>query len=166
MRIRILREQYCAKCKIKAPRSTGVRLLLETVEKPPQRVLDFGCSTWRNSKYLENLGAFVVRVDASPNTRPDIVAYPTHMPIRQKAFDTVLFTHIFMFLQSKQEWPQVASELVRISKGYVIVETYRVKHKEALTYEPKEIENLFRDNHIKILRKYIRQDLQIFVIST
>jgi hypothetical protein len=88
------------------------------------------------------------------------------MPIRQKAFDTVLFTHIFMFLQSKQEWPQVVSELVRISKGYVIVETYRVKHKEALTYEPKEIENLFRKSHIKILRKYIRQDLQVFVIST
>jgi hypothetical protein len=71
-----------------------------------------------------------------------------------------------MFLQSKQEWPQVANELVRISKGYVIVETYRVKHKESLTYEPKEIENLFKNNHIKILRKYIRQDLQVFVIST
>jgi tellurite methyltransferase len=166
MRIRILREQYCARCKIKAPRSTGVRLLLETVGKPPQRVLDFGCSTWRNSKYLENLGAFVVRVDALPNTRPDIVAYPTYMPIRQSAFDTVLFTHIFMFLQSKQEWPQVASELVRISKGHIIVEAYRVRHKEALTYEPKEIENLFKNNNIKILRKYMRQDLQILIIST
>jgi len=161
MRIKILREEYCARCKIKAFRSTGVKLLLQSVKEPPRRVLDFGCSTWRNSKYLEDLGAYVVKADAFPDSKPDIIAYPAYMPVRDSVFDVVLFTHIFMFLESKRDWPTVAEELKRITRKYIVVETYRVKNRNALEYSPEEVENLFTD--LVKIKRHARRDMQNYV---
>jgi len=161
MRIEVLRKEYCAKCRIKAPRSTGVGLLLRVANGSTWRVLDYGCSNWRNSKFLEGVGSTSVRVDAIPDTRPDVVAYPTHMPFRDSSFDVVLFTHIFMFLEEKSEWPRAASELARISRRYLVVETYRVKHVSALKFEPREIEELFAELVIK--KRHVRRDLQVYV---
>lgn len=140
-----------------------MKLLLQAAREPLRRVIDFGCSTWRNSKFLENLGAYVVRVDAVPDSKPDIVAYPTHMPIRDGAFDAVLFTHIFMFLEDKKEWPVVAEELKRVTKKYLVVETYRVKNRNALSYSPKEVEELFTD--LTSIKKHVRRDMQNYVFT-
>ncbi|MEM4438738.1 MAG: methyltransferase domain-containing protein [Pyrobaculum sp.] len=129
----------------------------------PKRVMDFGCSNWRNSKFLESLGAYVVRVDALPETRPDVVAYPTHLPFRDGALDAVLFTHIFMFLNDKSEWQAVAEELKRIAKEYLVIETYAVKHKDALKFQPREIESLF--SQLVSRKRYVRRDLQVFIYT-
>lgn len=117
---------------------------MELVKSPSGlRVMDFGCSNWRNSAYLESLGAHAVRIDAVAYTRPDVVAYPTHLPFRDRAFDAALFTHIFMFLEDKAHWPAAAAELRRVSRRYVVVETYAVKNPAALRYDPAEVERLF-----------------------
>lgn len=163
MRINILREKYCKKCPIvkRSKRSTGVKFLLEITNVENLRVLDYGCSNWRNTTYLESLGATSLKIDATPHTKPDIVAYPTHMPIRDKAVDITLFTHIFMFLEDKAHWPTAAQELQRITKRYIVVETYTVKNSAALKYQPEEIIKLFYN----IKKKYVRKDLQVFIIS-
>lgn len=164
MRIDVLRREYCAGCKIarRSPRSTGVRLFLERAGSPAGlRVLDFGCSNWRNSAYLESLGASSVRVDAVPYTRPDVVAYPTHLPFRDRAFDVALFTHIFMFLEDKSHWAPAAAELRRISRRYLVVETYAVKNPAALKYSPEEVEALFG----RPARRVVRPDLQVYVFE-
>jgi len=126
------------------------------------KVLDFGCSNWRNSSYLEELGAASVRVDALASTRPEVVAYPTLLPFRDKAFDIVLFTHIFMFLEDKGEWKTAADELMRVSRGFIVVETYAVKHPQALKYTPEEVVQLFNAP----VRKNVRRDLQVFIFQS
>jgi SAM-dependent methyltransferase len=163
MRIKILRDHYCARCPIvkRSPRSTGVKLLLSVTDVRSKRVLDFGCGNWRNSKYLESLGAYVVKMDAIPDTKPDVVAYPTHLPFRDKAFDVVLYTHILMFLNSKKEWLTVLDEPRRISRGYLVVETYRVSHKEALKYTVEELNQMLAKYNI--IKRHLRPDLQVFV---
>lgn len=91
-------------------------------------MIDYGCSTWRNSKYLANkYGSFTVRVDAIMDTRPNVVAYPTRLPFRDGVADVVLFTHILMFMNSKDEWQETIGELKRVSKRYIVLETYHVK---------------------------------------
>lgn len=164
VRIDVLRREYCANCHIakRSPRSTGVRLFLERVKSPSGlRVMDFGCSNWRNSAYLESLGAYVVRVDAVVYTRPNVVAYPTHLPFRGRAFDVVLFTHIFMFLEDKAHWPAAAAELRRVSRRYIVVETYAVKNPVALRYRPEEVEALFG----RAARRIVRPDLQVYLFD-
>lgn len=162
MRIRILREKYCNKCNIvkRSKRSTGVKLLLQSIPTAASlKVIDYGCSNWRNSKYLEQLGAATIRVDAIPQTKPDVVAYPTHLPFRDNAADVVLFTHIFMFLEDKTHWHTTATELKRVARKYVVVETYAVKHPQAIKYTPTEITNLFNNT----TKRHIRKDLQALV---
>lgn len=166
MRIKILRDYYCSRCPIvkRSPRSTGVKMLLQVTKRPPERVLDFGCTNWRNAKYLESLGAWVVRVDALPDTRPDVVAYTTHMPFRDKSFNAVLLTHILMFLESKDDWEPTLRELIRISREYIVIETYRVKHKDAILYTIEDLMNLLKS--LTIVRRNVRNDMQNFVIRT
>jgi Methyltransferase domain. len=144
----------------RSPRSTGVKLLLGVTDVRSKRVLDFGCGNWRNSKYLESLGAYAVRMDAIPDTKPDVVAYPTHLPFRDKAFDVVLYTHVLMFLNSKKEWLAVLDEPRRISRGYLVVETYRVSHKEALKYTVEELNQMLAKYNIT--KRHLRPDLQVF----
>lgn len=162
LRIDILRREYCSHCRIsrKSPRSTGVKLLLSIHR--PMRVLDYGCSTWRNSAYLESLGAWSVRVDAVPYTKPDVIAYPTYLPFKNGAFDTVLLTHILMFLEKKEDWAKALQEAIRVSKQYVVLETYRVKHKDAIQYTLEDILKLVEG--LRIVRRNLRQDLQNLVI--
>jgi len=99
MRTRILREYYCTRCSIvkRRPRSTGVKLLLGVTKIEGKRALDFRCSNWRNSKYLEAQGAYVVRMDTTPDTKPNIVEYPTYIPFRDKVFNIAPYTHTHVF---------------------------------------------------------------------
>ncbi len=165
MRIRVLRQHYCAKCPIvkRSPRSTGVKMLLEATKNPPKRVLDFGCSNWRNSTYLEKIGAWAVRMDSIPDTKPDVVAYPTHMPFRDRSFDAVLLTHILMFLEDKIHWPVALEEAARVARSHIVVETYKVKHPLALDYGVDEL--ITQLAKWKIVRRNVRRDMQNFVIS-
>lgn len=165
MRIRILREHYCADCRIvrRSPRSTGVKLLLSVADAAGMSVLDFGCSNWRNSAYLESLGARAVRMDAIPDTRPDVVAYPTHLPFRDGAFDVVLYTHVLMFLERKEDWPTAVAEAARVAKRYLVLETYMVKHPGALRYRVEELFELVRG--LSVVRRNVRWDMQNLVIS-
>ncbi len=165
MRIRILRDHYCARCPIvkRSPRSTGVKLLLGVTDVRSWRVLDFGCGNWRNSKYLESLGAYAVRMDAIPDTKPDVVAYPTHLPFRDKAFDVVLYTHVFMFLESKSHWPSALKEAVRVIRKYLVLETYAVNHRGAISYTVDELLDLL--NGWKVVRRNVRKDMQNLVLT-
>jgi tellurite methyltransferase len=164
MRIRILRDYYCARCPIvkRSPRSTGVRLLLGVTDVSGRRVLDFGCSNWRNSKYLESLGAYAVRMDAIPDTRPDVVAYPTHLPFRDKAFDVVLYTHVLMFLESKNHWPGALKEAARIIREHLVLETYAVNHGGAISYTVNELLDLL--DGWEVVRRNVRKDMQNLVL--
>lgn len=164
MRIRVLKDYYCAKCPIvkRSPRSTGVKMLLQATKKAPERVLDFGCSNWRNSKYLESLGAWAVKMDAIPDTKPDIVAYPTHMPFRDRAFDAVLLTHVLMFLEKKDDWAPTLNEVIRISRQFVVLETYRVKHNGSLQYTVPELLSYLSSLHV--IKRNVRADMQNFII--
>lgn len=164
MRLRVLREEYCAKCPIvkRSPRSTGVKMLLE-VYKETGRVLDLGCSNWRNSAFLEGRGFVSVRADALPETKPDVVAYPTRLPFRDKAFDVVLLTHILMFLESKDQWEEALREVARCARRYVVVEAYRVKNEKALDYTPQELLQLV--SRYTIARRNVRPDMQNLVVD-
>ena len=165
MRIRVLREEYCARCPFvkRSPRSTGVRMFLEVYKERGGRVLDFGCSNWRNSRFLEGLGFYAVRMDAMADTRPDVVAYPTHMPFRDKAFDAVLLTHVLMFLEDKSHWGPALQEAARCSRGYVVVETYHVKNGKALRYTNEELVEALAA--FSVVRRNVRPDMQNFVLS-
>ncbi len=171
IRIRVLREEYCNHCNIsrRSPRSTGVRLLEEVIDREgfrPRVIIDYGCSTWRNSKYLASkYGSFTIRVDALVGTRPDVVAYPTHLPFRDSSADVVLLTHILMFMNSKDEWPEAMSELRRVSRGYIVIETYHVKNPKALKYDYQEIIQLIEGNKLKIIRRNVRQDMENLVLT-
>jgi tellurite methyltransferase len=102
-------------------------------------------------------------MDSIPDTKPDVVAYPTHMPFRDRSFDAVLLTHILMFLEDKSHWPAALEEATRIARGYVVVETYRVKHKQSLTYTDSELIKLV--SRWRIIRRNVRQDMQNFVLG-
>ncbi len=171
IRIRILREEYCNHCNIsgRSPRSTGVKLLEAVIDREgfrPRLVIDYGCSTWRNSKYLVNkYGCESIRVDAIIDTKPDVVAYPTHLPFRDDVADVVLFTHILMFMNSKDEWQEAISELKRVSRGYVVLETYHVKNPRALRYNYQEVLQLIESNGLKVVRRNVRQDMENLVLT-
>ncbi|MFP3190860.1 MAG: methyltransferase type 11, partial [Thermoproteota archaeon] len=49
----------------------------------------------------------------------------------------------------------------RISRGYLVVETYRVSHKEALRYTVEELNQMLAKYNI--VKKYLRPDLQVLV---
>jgi SAM-dependent methyltransferase len=165
MRIKILRDHYCARCPIvkRSPRSTGVKLLLGVTDVRSWHVLDFGCSNWRNSKYLESLGAYAVRMDAIPDTKPDVVAYPTHLPFRDKAFDVVLYTHVLMFLESKSHWPSALKEAARVIRKYLVLETYAVNHRGAISYTVDELLGLL--DGWEVVRRNVRKDMQNLVLT-
>jgi tellurite methyltransferase len=171
VRIRVLREEYCNHCNIsrRSPRSTGVKLLEGVLDRDgvkPNVIIDYGCSTWRNSRYLAiKYGSFVIRVDALRETRPDVVAYPTHMPFRDFSADIVLLTHILMFMNSKDEWPKALGELARVSKGYVVLETYHVKNPKALSYGQQEILALISNNSLVMVKRSLRRDMENIVLK-
>jgi len=171
VRIRVLREEYCNHCNIskRSPRSTGVKLLEGVLDRDgvkPNVIIDYGCSTWRNSRYLAiKYGSFVIRVDALRETKPDVVAYPTHMPFRDSSADVVLLTHILMFTNNKGEWPRAIQELTRVSRGYVVLETYHVKNPKALNYEWQEIYELTITNNLSIIRRNLRKDMENVVLE-
>ena len=170
IRIRILREEYCNHCNIsrRSPRSTGVKLLESIIDKEgfkPRLVVDYGCSTWRNTKYLVNkYNCESIRVDAISETKPDVVAYPTYLPFRDNVVDVILFTHILMFMNNKNEWPRVISELRRISRRYIVLEAYHVKNPKALKYDYNELMQLIGQSGLRIVRRNVRQDMENLVL--
>ena len=160
-----LREKYCAKCKVKALRSTGVNLL-EKVIHEAKLVVDYGCSTWRNSKYLEErLKCETVRLDINPTTRPDVVSYPTHLPLKAGCADIVLLTHVLMFLRGMDEVYEALSEGSRVSSSLLVIECYHVKASSALRYERKELEKVFKNLSLSIMRKRTRTDMENYVLT-
>jgi len=165
MRIRILREYYCAKCPIvkRSPRSTGVKMLLSVTCVKNKRILDFGCGNWRNSSYLETLGAYTVKMDAIPDTKPDIAAYPTLLPFRDKVFDITLYTHVLMFLEDKMHWSLALKEATRVTREYLVLEIYNVKHEKAISYTVEELLSLPRS--LTIRRRNMRKDMQNLVLE-
>lgn len=165
MRIRVLRQHYCARCNIvkRSPRSTGVKLLLSVTDVKTKRVLDFGCGNWRNSQFLEGQGSYVVKIDAIPDTKPDLVAYPTHLPFRQGAFHIALYTHTLMFLEDKTHWPKALEEAARVTREYLVLETYHVKHSQALKYTVDDLLKLLAK--WELVRRNTRRDMQNFVIK-
>ena len=171
IRIKVLRDEYCNHCNIsrRSPRSTGVKLLESVLGRDgvkPSVIIDYGCSTWRNSRYLATkYGSFVIRVDALRETKPDVVVYPTHMPFRNSSTDVVLLTHILMFMNSREEWPRAIQELARVSRGYVVLETYHVKNPKALNYEWREIHELISTNNLSIIRRNLRRDMENVVLK-
>ena len=170
IRIRVLREEYCNHCNIsgRSPRSTGIKLLESVIDREgfrPRLIIDYGCSTWRNTKYLvSKYGCESVRVDAIIETRPDVVAYPTYLPFRDGAADAVLFTHILMFMNSKDEWPKAISELRRVSRRYIVLEAYHVKNPKALKYNYNELAQLIEQSGLRIIRRNVRQDMENLVL--
>lgn len=171
IRIEVLRREYCSHCPItkRSARSTGVRLLEQVLDKEgivPRVVIDYGCSTWRNSRYLENkYRCFAVRVDAVTWTKPDVVAYPTHMPFRDGAADVALLTHILMFMNNKAEWKDAINELRRISRRFIVLETYHVKNPKALNYEFTELMNVINENNLAITRRNVKWDMENLVLK-
>jgi tellurite methyltransferase len=107
----------------------------------------------------------VIRVDALRETKPDVVAYPTRMPFRDSSADVVLLTHILMFMNSREEWPRAIQELARVSRDYVVLETYHVKNPKALNYEWQEIHELISTNNLSIIRRNLRRDMENVVLK-
>jgi len=158
--IRHLREYYCLHCPIKSPRSTGVKLLERVWSKEWRRVVDYGCNNWRNSRYLvEKFGVDSIRVDISPSSKPDVVAHPAYMPLRDGAADVFLLTHILMFVP-RYLWHKVVEELRRVAK-VAVVEVYHVKHSKAEKFSNEEVLALFP----KVLRRNVRRDMVNLVVE-
>ncbi len=89
-------------------------------------------------------------------TCPDVVAYPTHMPFRDNAVDVVLFTHILMFMNSKEEWSRTVAELRRISRKYILVEVFKCKGKQKMKPEERPLQFDFEEVR-KILGIIVRK---------
>ena len=171
IRIRVLREEYCNHCNIsgRSPRSTGVKLLESVIDREgfkPRLVIDYGCSTWRNTRYLVGkYGCESIRVDAIIDTKPDVVAYPTHLPFRDGVADVVLFTHILMFMNSKDEWAGAINELRRVSRRYIVLEAYHVKNPKALKYDRNELMRLTEQGGLRMVRKNIERKMENLVLT-
>lgn len=152
-----MRKYYCLRCRNRAPRSTGVRLCEVYLEKLQViRLLDYGCSTWRNTRYIcEKFGKKVklaVRCDITPITRPDVVCYPTMLPFRDRVFNVVLFSHILMFLRSKEEWDQALAEIKRVSCRFVVVECYQCKGVPGMAEDEKPLQYTLQELMAKLTR--------------
>ena len=129
-------------------------------------VVDYGCSTWRNSRYLQGrLNCEAVRLDVSPTTRPDIVCYPTHIPLRAKCADIVLLTHVLMFLRGMDEVYEALSEGVRVSSSLLVVECYHVKAPSALKYTREELEGALKALKLEVMRRRVRVDMESYVLK-
>lgn len=159
-RIYALRKYYCFRCPNKSPRSTGIKLLEEYLGGKLRRlkVIDFGCAPcWRNSKYLtEKYKCYVIRVDAVLETRPDVVAYPTHLPFRDNCVDVFVFSHILMFMNRKEEWLQAIQELKRTTRQILVVEVFKCKGRAKMRPEEKPLEFEF-DEVKKLLGRIVKK---------
>jgi len=115
----------------------------------PIRLLDYGCTVrnFRNTQYMmSNFKVkYAVRCDITPESKPDVVCYPTHLPFRDRAFNVVLFSHILMFLENKDEWALVAKELKRVCNGTVMVEVYHCVGKHGMKPEEKPLQFTSRE---------------------
>jgi len=175
-RLFALRKYYCLHCSNKSPRSTGVKLLEQILDNKLSfeiKLFDYGCSTWRNTKYIcsKYRVKYAIRCDITSITKPDIVCYPTHLPFRNKVFNVVLLSHILMFLNNKNEWKVVLNELKRICKKYIVIETFHCKGKsrmksfeKPLQYTKEELLNLINDLKLRIIKKKIDKLMECLVV--
>ena len=163
IRLPLLRSTYCSRCNIRAPRSTGIKLA-EKYLKRGGKFLDYGCSTWRNSSYLQQvLEMDNIRVDISPESKPNVVAYPTALPFRSKSIDVVALTHVLMFLMNWEELINALKELDRISRDLGVVEMYHVKKANSLEFKNEDVLDLLT-NSFSILAKVVRKDMLNVVV--
>lgn len=146
-RLLALREHYCYRCRNTAVCSTGTRLLVQRCRRyvrEPVKLLDYGCTVrnFRNTQFIcEHFRVkYAVRCDVTPASKPDVVCYPTMLPFRDNVFNVVLFSHILMFLESKDEWRQVAAELRRVVNGVVMAEVYHCVGKAGLRPDEKPLQ--------------------------
>jgi hypothetical protein len=68
-------------------------------------------------------------------------------------------------MNNKGEWPRAIQELARVSRGYVVLETYHVKNPKALNYEWQEIYELTITNNLSIIRRNLRKDMENVVLE-
>jgi len=105
-----------------------------------------------------------VKIDITQASKPDIIAYPTKLPLRSKCCDVFLLTHILMFLRSSIEMSESISEAKRVSR-IIVIECYHVKNPSALKYSKEQLEEMFLRLNLKVLSKRTRRDMENYVLS-
>ena len=98
-------------------------------------ILDVGTGHMRNLKLFEMLGfKELYALDLDPTDNPLAVKYKSFiqrdilqgLPFKDRAFDIVLCNYVLMFIDPKN-MEFVVSELCRVAKDYLLIETSRRK---------------------------------------
>lgn len=111
-------------------------------------VIDVGCGHGRNLTLLKNLGYdHLVGIDILERSGevPEYVEFincniENGIPIETDAAVLTLFNYVYMFLKEESQL-FVIKELLRISSGLLIIETYKPKH-DAKYFYPFKIEDI------------------------
>jgi tellurite methyltransferase len=68
-----------------------------------------------------------------------------------------------MFLESKSHWPSALKEAARIIRKYLVLETYAVNHRGAISYTVDELLSLL--DGWEVVRRNVRKDMQNLVLT-
>lgn len=145
------------------PPSQLVKRFAESLEYGPLYVLDAGCCTGRNSRYLASLGHSVIGLsldmdelktarDNAPETARFIAADVRCMPLHS-SFDVILMNEV-MHQLPKSEEKFVINSLKKITKpnGFHVISDYIGDKPNALN--PGELYGLYAEPGWKILDYY------------
>ena len=114
-------------------------------------VLDVGCGHGRNLALLKTLGFDdLIGIDILERTGevPDYIKFISHdiekgIPAKDGSSRITLFNYVYMFLKEDAQ-AYVVKELLRVTKGLLIIETYTPKHdpKYFYPFDIRDIKNI------------------------